>query len=308
MTRRLADQRRARPDPERARRDAGRRGRCRHRQDDRARQADPRRDRHPAWRSPTIVAVTFTEKAAGELKLRLREEHRAGAPRGGRIGRRRGAGRFEQRAPAPRRGARQHDPHALCGSAARAARRGARRSALRRADRGPGGSRLRRGLPDVAAAQLLAPREGVRRSLRRTARRNFGRDVDEDGPVERLRQAGLDAAAVARPSGGVVARARLGPRPRDRRAARRRSKSSRRSPPSPHRARRSGLQEPHRGSSARRRDRPGPPRGPARLRRVGGDARRPVRGIASSAQHKGGRQRVCARRLAGRRFSARASS
>ena len=39
-------------------------------------------------------------------------------------------------------------------------------------------------------AQLLAPREGVRRSLRRTARRNFGRDVDEDGPVERLRQAG----------------------------------------------------------------------------------------------------------------------
>ena len=38
--------------------------------------------------------------------------------------------------------------------------------------------------------QLLSPREGVRRSLRRPARRNFGRDVDEDGPVQRLRQAG----------------------------------------------------------------------------------------------------------------------
>ncbi len=38
--------------------------------------------------------------------------------------------------------------------------------------------------------QLLSPRDGVRRSLRRSAKRNFGRDVDEDGPVQRLWHAG----------------------------------------------------------------------------------------------------------------------
>ena len=38
--------------------------------------------------------------------------------------------------------------------------------------------------------QLLSPRDGLRRSLRRTAKRNFGRDVDEDGPVQRLWHAG----------------------------------------------------------------------------------------------------------------------
>ena len=63
-----------------------------------------------------IVAVTFTEKAAGELKLRLREaleRERTGA-----------AGEVRQRLDdalaRARRSARQHDPRILCGTASRA--------------------------------------------------------------------------------------------------------------------------------------------------------------------------------------------
>ena len=59
---------------QRPRRDARRRGGGGHGQDDRARQADrPRPRDRPRRQSAAIVAVTFTEKAAGELKLRLRE-------------------------------------------------------------------------------------------------------------------------------------------------------------------------------------------------------------------------------------------
>jgi hypothetical protein len=48
---------------------------CRHRQDHRARRPHRRADPEPsAPRFGQIVAVTFSEKAAGELKLRLREE------------------------------------------------------------------------------------------------------------------------------------------------------------------------------------------------------------------------------------------
>ncbi len=38
--------------------------------------------------------------------------------------------------------------------------------------------------------QLREPGEGVRRSLRRPARKNFGTEPDEDGPIQRLRRAG----------------------------------------------------------------------------------------------------------------------
>ena len=65
----------ARPIATGARRDAGRRGGGRHRQDHGAGRADRRACSPRA--APTvdeIVAVTFTEKAAGEMKLRLREE------------------------------------------------------------------------------------------------------------------------------------------------------------------------------------------------------------------------------------------
>ena len=69
---------------QRPRRHAGRRGGGGHRQDDRAGEAHPARARHrPRATIEQIVAVTFTEKAAGELKLRLREalerERRAAA-------------------------------------------------------------------------------------------------------------------------------------------------------------------------------------------------------------------------------------
>ena len=66
---------RSRAHPHVARRDVRRGGGRRHRQDDRARRPHRQRPRVRARRrSTSIVAVTFTEKAAGELKLRLRAE------------------------------------------------------------------------------------------------------------------------------------------------------------------------------------------------------------------------------------------
>jgi hypothetical protein len=58
----------------RSRRHADRRSRRGHRQDDRAGEPDPAGARTGRATMVEIVAVTFTEKAAGELKLRLREE------------------------------------------------------------------------------------------------------------------------------------------------------------------------------------------------------------------------------------------
>ena len=118
------------------------------------------------------MAVTFSEKAAGELKLRLREElERARAERRAGGDERRAA---RARGAALRRGARQHHPRLLRRPAARAAGRGARRPVVRGADRRPGRPALRRGVHRLAAAQLDDPREGVRRSLRRARSRRFG--------------------------------------------------------------------------------------------------------------------------------------
>ena len=63
-----------RPDRDRARQDHGGRGGGRHRQDHRAGRPHRRAHQAPRARIGEIVAVTFSEKAAGELKLRLREE------------------------------------------------------------------------------------------------------------------------------------------------------------------------------------------------------------------------------------------
>ena len=82
----------------------------------------------------TVAALTFTEKAAGELKLRLRaglEEERVRAERGQRTAR--AAGRRHR---PPGRSARQHDPRLLQRSAARAAGGGARGPGVRGAARG----------------------------------------------------------------------------------------------------------------------------------------------------------------------------
>ena len=137
-----------------------------------------------------IVAVTFTEKAAGELKLRLRqrledERRQTTIARGRRAARRCRA--------EPRGGARQHDPRLLRRPAARASGRSARRSAVPRADRRPGRAAVRRGVrrlvpgacsrtrPKACGARCGAPSRGVRPG-----------DVDEDGPIERLRRAGFE--------------------------------------------------------------------------------------------------------------------
>ncbi len=74
-----------------------------------------------------IVAVTFTEKAAGEMKLRLRTEIER-APPGSRAEERK---RLERALVRTRACAHRHDPRLLRRSSPRAAGRGGDRSALR---------------------------------------------------------------------------------------------------------------------------------------------------------------------------------
>jgi ATP-dependent helicase/nuclease subunit A len=138
-----------------------------------------------------IVAVTFTEKAAGELKLRVREEIER-ARRCAQIdGDTRALAAFEN-ALGHLEEAHVSTIHTFCADLLR------ERPVEAVVD--PQFTVLTEGQSERVYneafrswlhGQLLEPREGVRRSLRRTARRNFGRDVDEDGPVERVRQAGL---------------------------------------------------------------------------------------------------------------------
>ena len=138
-----------------------------------------------------IVAVTFTEKAAGELKLRLRQrlEVERREPRRVRGRRTAGRGRAESRG-----GARQHDPRVLRRPAARASGRGARRSAVPRADRGPGRAAVRRGVRRMVPVDSRGP-AGRRPAIAapHEPRLRPG-DVDEDGPMERLRRAAFDLA------------------------------------------------------------------------------------------------------------------
>ena len=133
-----------------------------------------------------IVAVTFTEKAAGELKLRLREELEAARQR--EIGDRRE--RLEQSLRYLEE-ARVSTIHGFCADLLRERPVEARIDPQFQVLTEDQASRLY----DLAfeswlQEQLSDPRDGVRRSLRRPARRNFGADIDEDGPVERLRRAG----------------------------------------------------------------------------------------------------------------------
>ena len=133
-----------------------------------------------------LAAVTFTEKAAGELKLRLREElerTRADA-----------AGDERRRLDAALRSleeARVSTIHGFCADLLR--------EHPVEAGIDPQFAVLTEEQADALfdaafsawiEAQLESPGEGVRRSLRRPSRRNFGADEDEDGPIERLRRAG----------------------------------------------------------------------------------------------------------------------
>jgi ATP-dependent exoDNAse (exonuclease V) beta subunit len=137
-----------------------------------------------------IVAVTFTEKAAGELKLRLRqqlEKDRQAA----------------DGAAAPRLSdaiqnleeAHVSTIHGFCADLLRERPVEAGVDPLFRVLTEGQSERLFRQAFDAWLQRELAePGEGVRRSLRRGSRGFRPGDVDEDGPVERLRRAAFDLA------------------------------------------------------------------------------------------------------------------
>src|SRR5688500_1393262 len=133
-----------------------------------------------------IVAVTFSEKAAGELKLRLREElerAREVRPAGS------DAAKLLDAAVHDFEEAHVSTIHGFCAELLR------ERPVEARVD--PAfvvltDSQAARLFEEAFASwlhsQLANPQEGVRRSLRRPVKRHFG-DEAEDGPLERLRAA-----------------------------------------------------------------------------------------------------------------------
>ena len=138
-----------------------------------------------------IVAVTFTEKAAGELKLRLRQ--------GLEIERRKAHDaavihRLEQ-AVARLEEAHVSTIHGFCADLLRERPVEARVDPLFKVLTEGQAERLFRTAFDAwFQSQLENPPEGVRRSLRRPSRAVRPGDADEDGPLERLRRAAYDLA------------------------------------------------------------------------------------------------------------------
>jgi len=135
-----------------------------------------------------IVAVTFTEKAAGELKLRLRqqlEDARRQAP----------PGAIQERLDAAVQNLEEAHVSTIHGFCADLLRERPVEACI---------DPLFRVLTEAQAERLFGeaftawfqtvlanPPEGVRRSLRRTSRTSRPGDADEDGPAERLRRAGF---------------------------------------------------------------------------------------------------------------------
>jgi ATP-dependent exoDNAse (exonuclease V) beta subunit len=136
-----------------------------------------------------IVAVTFTEKAAGELKLRLRQKLEE---------RRRAAADAEVRARLDRavqslEEAHVSTIHGFCADLLRARPVEARVDPLFRVlTEGQAERLFNEAFSAWFQERLENPPEGVRRSLRRGSRGFRPGDVDEDGPIERLRRAGLE--------------------------------------------------------------------------------------------------------------------
>ena len=181
----LRDRRRAPSDRRSADLHAGRRGRCGHRQDHGAGQARRPADRN--GNAPSIehiVAVTFSEKAAGELKLRLREElerARIGAPR------RQPAAAALERAVQRFEEAHVSTIHGFCADLLR------ERPVEARIDpsfevltEGQSERLFDEAFADWIQQRLEDPGEGLRRALRRI-RTRFGGDDDEEGPIGRVR-------------------------------------------------------------------------------------------------------------------------
>ena len=138
-----------------------------------------------------IVAVTFTEKAAGELKLRLREaleEARAGSaresPERDRLDR--ALGRLEE--------AEVSTIHGFCADLLRERPVEARIDPLFKVLTEAQAARMYdEAFDGWLESQLADPSEGVKRSLRRPTFAGFGAQLDGgDGPVDRLRRAGWE--------------------------------------------------------------------------------------------------------------------
>src|SRR5262245_11386865 len=138
-----------------------------------------------------IVAVTFTEKAAGELKLRLRqrlevERHEAKDS---------ATARRLERAVQKLEEAHVSTIHGFCADLLRERPVEARVDPLFRVLTEGQAERLFRAAFDGwLQARLENPPEGVRRSLRRSSRAMRPGEADEDGPVERLCKAAYDLA------------------------------------------------------------------------------------------------------------------
>jgi ATP-dependent helicase/nuclease subunit A len=133
-----------------------------------------------------IVAVTFSEKAAGELKLRLREEleraREATTPGSG-------AARLLDAAVHDFEEAHVSTIHGFCAELLRERPVEARVDPAFAVLTDSQAQRLfEEAFTSWLHAQLAKPQEGVRRSLRRPVKRQFGEQA-EDGPIERLRVA-----------------------------------------------------------------------------------------------------------------------
>jgi ATP-dependent exoDNAse (exonuclease V) beta subunit len=133
-----------------------------------------------------IVAVTFTEKAAGELKLRLREElerARAGAPD-------RVAARRLEDALETLEDAHVNTIHGFCAELLRERPVEASVDPLFAVLTEPQADRLYgRAFRAWLQEALRQPPEGLRRALRRTSFPTFGA-AESNGPIDRLRSAG----------------------------------------------------------------------------------------------------------------------
>jgi hypothetical protein len=138
-----------------------------------------------------VVAVTFTEKAAGELKLRLRQglEHERRAADDPVV-----IERLE-RAVQKLEEAHVSTIHGFCADLLRERPVEARVDPLFRVlTEGQSERLFREAFDGWLQAHLEDPPEGVRRSLRRPSRAMRPGETDEDGPVERLRRAAFDLA------------------------------------------------------------------------------------------------------------------
>ena len=134
-----------------------------------------------------IVAVTFTEKAAGELKLRLREKLELERATGTEIVRLDAAlAKLEE--------AHVNTIHGFCADLLRERPVEARVDPIFRVLPQPEADRLYARAFDGWLQQALKdPPEGLRRALRRTSMPTFG-EREQDGPVDRLRRAGRELA------------------------------------------------------------------------------------------------------------------